>query len=195
VFEESTEDGMCFRIYRLGNLEVRSIQELDAAEVILVVYAIILEPLNVEEADEALPETARLSKVTEYVEGAFMPGNGRLTLDWHYYVVMEVAQGRKILAECLNDGSTRWIEDPRFVNHRISLSKVFRTSKSWNGITVGDMKAFCSPARTEDRLVASAMQTNYAHTAFARGVKMLPVPAWLRRRAQPSETAQLGCEH
>merc|ERR1719326_1882129 len=34
VFDKSTEEGLCFRIYRLGSLEVRTTQELDCEEVV-----------------------------------------------------------------------------------------------------------------------------------------------------------------
>jgi len=40
IFDKSTEDGMHFRIYRLGSLEVRTAQELGSEEVVGAVYSV-----------------------------------------------------------------------------------------------------------------------------------------------------------
>jgi len=48
LFDKSTEDGMRFRIYQVGDLEVRTTQEFDGTEVINVVFSNHTDPESVE---------------------------------------------------------------------------------------------------------------------------------------------------
>lgn len=127
VFENSTEDGSRFRIYRLGTIEVRTIQEHAGPETIAVVYSIrkSAQVLPTGGTDTLLKDTEKIAKVTEYVERTAGRKSGKESRG--YFVVLETQEGNVICTEMLEDGRTTWEENPVDLEDRISLAKVLRT--------------------------------------------------------------------
>jgi len=149
VFEKSTEDGVRFRIYKVGSLEVRTTQERGNEEIVGAVFSSRGASTKGSQI-QSIMQDDKLVKVTEYVEA-----RGR------YYVVMETEQGNVILTEKLRDAMPSWEENPADVTDRNSLAKVtFSLACRSAGVTVGDVRAY------KDKQESSKSSKCYAHDAF-----------------------------
>lgn len=148
TFDKRTEDGAQFRIYRLGALEVRTLQEHEREEEVVAVFSFDGSvpdrgeaPRSVELACEAELRTDdddHITKVTEFVEWA--PTTRRS------YVVLETVGGNLILTEKLADGKVSWEENPSGLDERNALAKVVRTANvrdvTKKAVTVADIAKF-----------------------------------------------------
>uniref|UniRef100_A0A7S1RUT8 Uncharacterized protein n=2 Tax=Alexandrium catenella TaxID=2925 RepID=A0A7S1RUT8_ALECA len=160
VFEQHTEDGIYFRIYRLGSLEVRTMQEQGDEEEIGAVFSIREcneEPRPRAEKDE------KLEKVTLYVEGS--------AKEPLYYVVAETESGCIFVTEKLADGTATWEENPRRLADRNSLAKVVKisdglTKDAKEPATVKRLKIYQGSRGISD--VSGPDRQRYAEGAFSR---------------------------
>jgi len=164
MFEKCTEDGIRFRIYRVGSLEVRTTQAYDDAEVVGVVFAIRRPSQRAAlELRRVVQDSECISKVTEYVEHSRqqidkLPSAG--LYDCCYYTVLETQQGNVIVTEKVN-GTVSWEENPVDLEDRNSLAKVLRAGECNEYIvTVQDFKSFC----------AQSMHRNRASRLYAQDV-------------------------
>jgi len=176
TFDKTTEEGLRFRIYRLGSLEVRSLQEMGGCESVGAVFS--MKSHTVEESQHCVVDKEKIAKSTEYVERCL--SGSEASRKWHYFVVLETTGGDKIVTECLCDGTVTWDEDPAYLEDRLSLSKVVNSVTQSTGVTVGDMKAFRATATTQNT-TAACTRKKYAHNAFNRAGKMRPIPSWLNQ--------------
>jgi len=196
VFDRSTEEGMRFRIYRMGCLEMRTTQELGREEVVGMVYSMHAPPpagstvLHGKGKAESTKEREKIMKATEYVESAL--GEGQVEATWtsrRYYLVLETDQGSKIVTEQLQDGNVTWQEDPEDLEARSTFAKVIKTG-SWSaGVPVREMLTFCNrEAERSTDAVSQSARKKYARTAFdrARGVKATASRGVVRGRAVPA---------
>jgi len=171
TFEKSTEDGVHFRIYRVGSLEVRTTQENDSKENVGAVFS-VCPPKDASAKGSQIRNVLqddKLVKVTEYVEA-----RGR------YYVVVETEQGNVILTEKLRDGTVSWEENPADVMDRNSLAKVTWTLACRSaGVTVGDMRAY--RAKEAD---SSRSSKCYAHGAFTLVARRVDLRSGSRQAAK-----------
>jgi len=117
VFDRSSEDGIKFRIYKFGSLEVRTTQKPQGKETIGVVFS-ICAPIMAGNQDRKLDENEKVVKATEYVEKA-CKGH-------HTYVMLETEQGNVIVSEALENGTSSWEANPMDLEDRNSLAKVLR---------------------------------------------------------------------
>merc|ERR1712187_420631 len=78
VFDKCAEDGMRYRVYRFGSVEVRTIQAFGNKEVIAAVFSLHAAQQEHDEGGNGAIEQEQLVKATEYIEG-----------QWHFYVVLE----------------------------------------------------------------------------------------------------------
>jgi hypothetical protein len=176
IFDQRTEDGARFRIYRLRGLEVRTVEEYGCQEEVGAVFSIRASSRSSAEAKVAA-DSQKVAKVTEYVERA--PGGDRRS-----YVVLESELGHVAVMEKLADGSLSWKDDPEDLDGRNALAKVVGTAKCGQvSTTVGDMKSY----QAEEAKQASACcplveSRRYAQGAFLR-VVMGP-PAEVKRTAK-----------
>jgi len=182
VFDRSTEDGIRFRIYRFGSLEVRTTQTSEGDEEIGVVFSIRASAQGAAEdrkQDRCVKDAEKVVKVTEYVERVN-------ELHWHSYLVLETDQGNVIVTEQLKDGRVTWEENPRDLEDRNSLAKVIRSaSRSNSGVFVQDMKAH--RAKEQSDIGASPSKCKrYAQGAFVRAIGAAPnrVCSGFRRQAK-----------
>jgi len=159
VFEQHTEDGIYFRIYRLGSLEVRTMQEQGDEEEIGAVFSIREcneEPRPRAEKDE------KLEKVTLYVEGS--------AKEPLYYVVAETESGCIFVTEKLADGTATWEENPRRLADRNSLAKVIRSADGLatdkHAATVHTLMIYQGSRTLSD--VSLEARQRYAEGAFSR---------------------------
>jgi len=123
VFERATEDGLIFRIYRMCSLEVRTIQEPEAAEVIGAVYSISAPALK-SNPSRMVKDGEAIIKVTEFVENMHGARDNEIgqRLQNHYYVVLETSKGCKLVTELMVSGSPVWQENPHIVRKIMRLS-------------------------------------------------------------------------
>jgi len=134
VFDETTEDGVRFRIYKMGSLEVRTTQEHKGGEELGAVFS-----LSSRQDAAEVDQQVKVAKVTEYVEAAPQAGTpaAQWTLDCRSYVVLETESGRAVVAEKLAGGRAAWRQDPADLEDRNSLAKVVRSEEcSGEGLTV-----------------------------------------------------------
>jgi len=140
VFDRCAEDGLRFRVYRFGSLEVRTTQEHQGAEVIGAVFS----RAQAQDAQGA-EEHERVVKVTQYVESAPASRGAQRSgvPGCRYYVLLDTEEGNVIMTEKLADGTAAWEENPKDLEDRNSLAKVIRSVDCRAaGITVRDMRAY-----------------------------------------------------
>jgi hypothetical protein len=140
IFEQCTEEGLRFRIYRVGSLEVRTTQEAEGAETVGAVFSI--RSKAVEPGCACIEGQEKINTVMECVEHAFDFTTNRLGLGCRYYLVLETEDGNKIVTERLEDGSLTWIENPEDLEDRNSLAKVTRCDTPDTSITVDELLAY-----------------------------------------------------
>eukprot|EP00415_Alexandrium_ostenfeldii_P001195 UN1195 len=114
TFDQSTEEGTRFRVYQLGSLEVRTTQEHNSPEVVGAVFS------TRSAVDQCVKDTERIVKSTEYVEGSSKAPR--------CFVVLETAEKNMIVAEEFADGQAKLEKNASFLEGRISLAKVIRSS-------------------------------------------------------------------
>merc|ERR1712079_10183 len=79
-------------------------------------------------------------KITEYVEDV-KSNHDCVQENCRYYIVLENETGDVIVTEKLQDGMVTWSENPKNLETRNSLAKVFSCTDSRNAnITVRDIK-------------------------------------------------------
>jgi len=152
IFNKCTEDGMRFRIYKAGNIEVRTTQEHDSEEVIGAVFS-CRAPTQVLGTGEglAIKQHESIVKVTQYVEkiqgktpkSMQLKKESKTSLaDFHFYVVFETESGNIIVTEKLGTTAT-WAENPPNLEARNSLARITRSIKSCSvDITVKNIKNY-----------------------------------------------------
>mmetsp|Transcript_80881 Transcript_80881/g.237743 ORF Transcript_80881/g.237743 Transcript_80881/m.237743 type:complete len:1312 (+) Transcript_80881:71-4006(+) len=170
VFDRSTEDGLCFRVYKFGSLEVRTTQERDGSEVIGAVFS-IKRATDATGARQRVQENEKVTKVAEYVESYKDAAD---EVSRRSYVVLETEEGNVIVTEKRADGTISWEENPDDLEDRNSLAKFIRscgcspTKKAL--VTVKDMETFKKEKGTSFGTSTSGCK-HYAQAAFnhARG--------------------------
>jgi len=140
VFDKSAEDGIRFRVYKVGSLEVRTFQEPNDNEIVGMVFSTRAptKALMQAEQDQKVKDHEQLTKTTVYVERDRMwPTHHR------YYVALETEMGNTVTTEMLWDGTVAWKENPADSEDRKSLSKVFLCNEcNGKGVTVQDMREY-----------------------------------------------------
>lgn len=168
VFDKSTEDGARFRIYRIGSLEVRSVQPHDGQESACAVYSSVTASSKAGQ-DGGVAETETISKAKLFVETPARQGErapGSPPPPRRFYAVLETAGGGAILTELLEGGKVRWTLNPKDLEARNSLAKVVRVSDCRSaGVSVRDMAAY---REEQDRLGAALSQSTSKR--FAQGM-------------------------
>jgi len=162
VFDDSCEDGMRFRIYQVGSIEVRTTQELDGAEVVGAVFSsrAATQAPKTEEAWGVVAKVDRIVKVSEYVEAPR-----------RYYIVLETNLGDMIVTEKLANGSVCWVENPEDLEYRNSLAKVVRAVDcSCLKISAQDMKSFQAEEENRSGKVTRCACKRYAHAVYLRAL-------------------------
>jgi hypothetical protein len=163
-FEKTTEDGLRFRMYKFGSLDVRTVQEHDGKEVIGAVFSSRSSPAS--RAGKRAQEQEKIVKVSEYVEVD--------AAHYRSYIVVETEQGNSIVTEKFADGAVAWDENPEALENRNALAKFIRSwDQSKKGkVTVGEMQAFMSQCEGVETGTSHSARKQYAQGAFncARGV-------------------------
>lgn len=166
AFQKKTEEGLLFRIYRVGSLEVRTTEEDGAEEFVGAVFTVHSEAdsLGKVGATRCARGGEKISKATEYVH--------KTSIDFHYYVVLETECGNTILSEqSLLDGTVTWEENVKDLEVRNGLAKVVRFAECGSAVTVQHMKVYCGQfGEPPVQHVRSEHGKAYATSAFAVAV-------------------------
>jgi len=160
VFDKSSEDGIRFRVYKVGSLEVRTTQEPDGREIVGAVFCTrpSTQVLVQEKGAQAVKRTEKVGKVTMYVERDLQSSLR------HYYVVLETDRGNTIVTEMHSDSNITWKEDPTDLEDRNSLAKVFRSKDCGNkGVTIRELRNY--QAKVGDGIGSRFSDTTGKHYA------------------------------
>mmetsp|Transcript_66352 Transcript_66352/g.194190 ORF Transcript_66352/g.194190 Transcript_66352/m.194190 type:complete len:1053 (-) Transcript_66352:57-3215(-) len=170
VFDKSTEDGLRFRMYKVGNLDLRTTQEHNGKEAIGSVFS-VLPSMQTASSQRSVQEHEKITKATEYVEAAL----GVPSMAYRRsYVVLTTEEGSQILTEKLADGTVSWQENPEKLEDRNSFAKVIRSGScspsKKSTVTVSDIKAFKGEIGRQSS--SHSASKHYAQGVFgrARGV-------------------------
>jgi len=136
-FSRTTEDGTCFRIYNLGSLEVRTIQEPGSEETAGAVFSSQAEaPTSAQGNWSTVAKTDKVVKAVLYVEHNAEAEGGR------FFTLLETDQSDSIMVETLPDGSLSWVESSEVLEARKAQAKVLRAAEcSDAGMTVQEFRA------------------------------------------------------
>jgi len=145
-FEKATEDGTVFRIYRLGSLELRTVQEPGLPETLGVVFSDRKPAWNLKSANgpALVGGDEKIAKGKLYLEAVDGETRARLDQKWssktldycHYYLVLETESGNTMVTEKLADGSTVMVENPEGWEDRNSLAKLLMTIEDCNELNI-----------------------------------------------------------
>jgi hypothetical protein len=147
VFDRITEEGLRFIIYKIGSLEVRTTQDSSGQETIGAVFSVDGTQTRFAQSS-VVEEQDKVVKAAEYVE--------RASYEVRSYVVFETEKGRRIVSECLPDGTVVWQTDAINLDDRNSLAKVIRSVDINVPITVGDIVAHQAACKGTEAISASA---------------------------------------
>lgn len=128
-FEKVTEEGTCFRIYRLGSLEARTTQSSDGEEVIGVVFSMLSATTttssDLKQGGSKHRDSDEVVKISEYVE--------KTSRGPCCFMVLTAESGSTLVVKELEDGSLHHEESPVNLDYRRTLAKVLR-SKDCRGL-------------------------------------------------------------
>lgn len=166
VFDNRTEDGTRFRIYTLGTLEVRTLQEYDGVEVIGAVFshrAPSRQSINQAIRTWGSKEDARIAKIILYVE----KNDGTLG----YYVALETDEGDIVATELPPSGAAIWDWNPGHLEERSSLAKVLNVldccSMQMN-VSIADVMDACSSSfKHASQRNSTSTRKKYARFVYA----------------------------
>uniref|UniRef100_A0A7S4SMQ4 Uncharacterized protein n=1 Tax=Alexandrium monilatum TaxID=311494 RepID=A0A7S4SMQ4_9DINO len=190
VFDKAAEDGTKFRIYEVGSLEVRTLQEHDGQERIGVVFS-TRAPRSERSAvgDIESKHDGTVVRATMFVETtAQTKDSKRPPADIRFYVVFETLGGDLVMTERIGD-RTLWVQNPDELEARNSYAKVTRSVDcSSMGITILDVKEH------QERELASIGRTEAECASYADGVYRVVLPAWQRSWSMLAERERLAAE-
>lgn len=169
MFERRTEDGMIFRIYRVGSLEVRTTQAHDQKEIVGVIFSI--REKSARKVGRTPIGTEKIIKVTEYVEKVRSDSQNKSELDFKYYVALDTEKGTTIVTEQVED-AVAWEEDAEDVEDRNSLAKVVRTACCRGaGVRVQDLRSYHAQKATQQVFRGTRSKSQvYATSVYTHAV-------------------------
>jgi hypothetical protein len=202
-FQRSTEDGVIFRIYCIGSLEIRTTQDPNGEETVGAVFSRrapewLLRSGN--KAKQAREEEA-IVKAKVYIEAsetedartmAAVSSEGKPF--YHFFVVLETDATNAIVTEQLRDGSIGWAVNPSNLEDRNSLAKLLFAVEADGRATVRVAKTL--QAMASSKAYAKAILKLIADYNFQGkwGGKAqqgaLPVPSELNSEARKSRRAR-----
>jgi len=161
VFDKRTEDGMGFRIYKLGSLQVRTTEEHNKEETVGMVFSTRASKQKEDgsQLQRSVRDHAQIVKATEYVEPT--GGGARFTS----YVVLETEEGHSIVIEKAAAGVVLWAENPSNLDDRNALAKVIRSKDCrGSGATVGAVKSCHAQELLKGSSGTRFVQAVYCHS-------------------------------
>lgn len=187
-FQEKTEDGTCFRIYKIGSLEIRTTQERFAEEQIGVVYSSRAPTWNLAATSQELSEREKVVECKVFLEAAEGYVVGKQP--HHLYMVCITANKNVIVTEKLANGSTFFLVNPKSLEDRNSLAKQLFKSDCVEQATVKDVKTQQTNFnKTFEEGVSLSVRKQYVKSVFKQLTGKTFKGKWggfIRRYAGPS---------
>lgn len=187
-FQEKTEDGTCFRIYKIGSLEIRTTQERFAEEQIGVVYSSRAPTWNLAATSQELSEREKVVECKVFLEAAEGDVVGKQP--HHLYMVCITANKNVIVTEKLANGSTIFLVNPKSLEDRNSLAKQLFKSDCVEQATVKDVKTQQTNFnKTFEEGVSLSVRKQYVKSVFKQLTGKTFKGKWggfIRRYAGPS---------
>jgi len=174
-FEKKTEDGVIFRIYRLGSLEVRTVQEPEKSEQVGVVFSARAPSWNLRPGKKVVSDAEKVTKASIYVEAIDAATSKVLDQKWsskrldyiHYYVVLETDASNTVLAEMLPNGATILAVNAEGLQDRNSLAKLLMASEPKEEVTAGQVRQIQEKQSRQEEAVSPSMRKFFAKSVFA----------------------------
>ncbi|CAK0890848.1 unnamed protein product [Prorocentrum cordatum] len=159
AFDEATEDGVRFRIYKVGTLEVRTIQEAGGPELVGAAFSLAPQP---RESDAApLKDDDKIAKAVLYVEWA----EGRT--GFAYFTVLETGSGGVAVLQKHPDGSATWEESPPGLEARYCGAKALRTASAHPaGPVLSDARAYAARSHRTGCAASASVRRRFAEGAL-----------------------------
>lgn len=187
-FQEKTEDGTCFCIYKIGSLEIRTTQERFAEEQIGVVYSSRAPTWNLAATSQELSEREKVVECKVFLEAAEGDVVGKQP--HHLYMVCITANKNVIVTEKLANGSTIFLVNPKSLEDRNSLAKQLFKSDCVEQATVKDVKTQQTNFnKTFEEGVSLSVRKQYVKSVFKQLTGKTFKGKWggfIRRYAGPS---------
>jgi len=169
LFDKGTEDGLRFRIYREGALEVRTVQAEGGPEDIVAVFS--TRP----HIPTSIPGDEPIVKVRQYVSDASGveaadEAQAREQARFHYFLLLQT-QKCCIITERMPSGRVAWEESPEDLEARLSSARLIGSIEcSRRKVLVEDLRAYWSlwfgtPCHSRCPVSASTCK-RYVQTAF-----------------------------
>eukprot|EP00440_Ansanella_granifera_P034895 gb/GFBE01037854.1/.p1 GENE.gb/GFBE01037854.1/~~gb/GFBE01037854.1/.p1 ORF type:complete len:1031 (+),score=267.56 gb/GFBE01037854.1/:1-3093(+) len=168
-FNQTTEDGVVFRIYNMGSLEVRTTQPVDGPESVVAVFSSRAPTWELTSAQKSkvVRDDEKLHQCKVYVEafGTATSGDGKQPC--HFYAVFQTEGKSSIVTEKLATGATTWAVNPVNLEDRNSLAKLLFTADC-NGLkAVRDLKSVqVSNSQVLPQRASESVRKAYAKTVF-----------------------------
>eukprot|EP00931_Biecheleriopsis_adriatica_P086794 TRINITY_DN6137_c1_g3_i1.p1 TRINITY_DN6137_c1_g3~~TRINITY_DN6137_c1_g3_i1.p1 ORF type:complete len:542 (+),score=114.15 TRINITY_DN6137_c1_g3_i1:35-1627(+) len=139
-FHEVTEDGVIFRIYKIGSLEVRTVQRPSGAEVLGAVFSSGAPSWELTSRRQSKPlrDDEKLHECKIYIEA--MGGSGKERPPCQFYVVFQTDAKNVLVTEKLASGATTWAVNPGSLEDRNSLAKLLFTTDCNGQVAVSELK-------------------------------------------------------
>ncbi|CAE7231256.1 Srprb, partial [Symbiodinium sp. KB8] len=195
-FNQVTEDGIVFRIYKIGSLEVRTMQEADEPEAIAVVFSSGTASWEGKAVDSEDVLRERLVKCKVYVEAMEQESQLHLAKDarmgCNFYIVLETEKKNRIVTEALGAGALSWVQNPHNLEDRNSLAKLLFTVDCKDEVYARDVKQF---QRTLILPPSAGLRKHYAKAVYKFVSGRSFRGKWggkLRRFAPPPQSGNLG---
>eukprot|EP00930_Biecheleria_cincta_P071201 TRINITY_DN58720_c0_g1_i1.p1 TRINITY_DN58720_c0_g1~~TRINITY_DN58720_c0_g1_i1.p1 ORF type:complete len:1107 (+),score=253.54 TRINITY_DN58720_c0_g1_i1:32-3352(+) len=202
-FQRSTEDGVMFRIYRIGSLEIRTTQDPDGEETVGAVFSRRAPEWLLRSGNKAKQarEDEAIVKAKVYIEASETEDARTMAAVscegkpfYHFFVVLETDATNAIVTEQLRDGSIGWAVNPSNLEDRNSLAKLLFSVEADGKATVRAAKTL--QAMKSSKVYAKALLKLIADYNFQGkwGGKAhqgaLPVPSELDSEARKSRRAR-----
>jgi len=141
VFDKTTDDGQRFRIYSLGEVEVRTTQQVDGTEELGAVFTCTTR--STDRSLKRMHDEDWVSEVTEFVERTSPTSTLKQNSSGcTYFAVLSTHSGHIVVVERQGDAQTSWDEDPPGWEHRKTFARVLRTKVVQPQTKVKDLRFF-----------------------------------------------------
>lgn len=175
-FQKLTEDGVTFRIYRLGSLEIRTTQEANCKEIVGAVFSRRAPEWQLRSGPRARQAhenemVVRAKVYTEVAEPdassqADMRHSGDAKPACHFYVVLETNTANTVVAEQLKDESITWAVNPNNLEDRNSLAKLLFAAEAADGEAPRVQELKCIESANSSKAYAKALLKSMSDFTF-----------------------------
>eukprot|EP00930_Biecheleria_cincta_P040213 TRINITY_DN2756_c0_g2_i2.p1 TRINITY_DN2756_c0_g2~~TRINITY_DN2756_c0_g2_i2.p1 ORF type:complete len:1138 (+),score=237.20 TRINITY_DN2756_c0_g2_i2:59-3472(+) len=167
-FDKCTEDGVSFRIYRIGSLEIRTTQEQAGPETVGKVFSRRAPSLqhSARNRPNVVREEEHIVKADVYTEALEGEKQQAGKPRGHFYCVLETNLSNTIVTERLADGSMCWAVNSENLDDRKSLAKLLFRSDCKGTTVEGIMALQAKHLASETASATTAASRDYVNAIF-----------------------------